>query len=593
MSDINQSSLTKPSSVNYIRLLSYLKPYWLIFTIGLIAAIPAGAMDGAIAWLAGQGLQKIFIDGRQQYLVYVPLVVLAIGLMQGVFRFTETYFIRLVGALSVRDLRNELFEHIEKQPLLYFLNQSSGIFVSRMINDINIIENANARTFQSVISRVVTLISLSVVIMIQSFKLSVIALSILSFIIFPVIYLGRKIRRASRKGQEAIGDLVMVLSESIQGARIIQSYNLNKYQVNRFFATNESYLHNMKKTIFAEAILSPILTMIGALGIACVLWMAGYEVVHKQITLGAVTSFVISLVLLYSPLKTVGRINAIIQPALSAAGRIFELLDVKSNLVEKKDAIALANIPHEIKFDSVYFSYPESKTPVLKDINLLIKPGQMVALVGRSGSGKSTLASLIPRFFDTSLGRILIDNTDIKDIQIHSLRSQIAIVSQDNFLFNTTIEENIKMGNTNASFAEIEAASRQAFCAEFIENLPHKYKTIIGERGVNLSGGQQQRIAIARAFLKNAPILILDEATSSLDTESETMVKNAIDKLMHGRTVIVIAHRLSTVSKADKIVVLDHGSIVESGSHENLLKTGGIYSGLIKAQFNDDNDNVR
>ena len=581
------TELAKPNSINYLRLLSYLKPYWLIFTIGLIAAIPAGAMDGAIAYLAGQGLQKIFIDGHESYLIYVPLVVLAIGLTQGVFRFTETYCIRLVGALSVRDLRNQLFEHIEQQPLLYFQNQSSGVFVSRMINDINIIENANARTFQSVISRVVTLISLSAVIIFQSLSLSIIALSILSLIIFPVIYLGRKIRRASKKGQEAITDLVMVLSESIQGARIIQSYNLNKYQINRFFDTNQNYLYNMKKTIFAEAILSPILAMIGACGIACVMWMAGYEVVHKQMTLGAVTSFIISLILLYSPIKTIGRINAIIQPALAASTRVFELLDVKSNLTESANALALANTPHEIVFKNVYFSYPSNNIPVLKDLNLTIKPGQLLALVGRSGSGKSTFASLIPRFYDTSLGDIYIDQINIKELKFQSLRNQIAIVSQDNFLFNTTIEENIKMGNTNASFAEIEAAAKQAFCYDFICSFPDKFKTAIGERGVNLSGGQQQRLAIARAFLKNAPILILDEATSSLDTESEAMVQQAIDKLMHGRTVIVIAHRLSTVAKADVILVLDHGSIVETGNHESLLAKSGIYASLVKAQFNE------
>jgi subfamily B ATP-binding cassette protein MsbA len=397
--------------------------------------------------------------------------------------------------------------------------------------------------------------------------------------------MGRKIRKSSRGGQEAIGDLVSVLSESIQGAKIVQSFNLENYQIDRFTATNNNFFYNMVKAIKAEAVLSPILAMIGASGIACVIWVAGSMIVHKEMSIGSLTSFVISLLLLYSPIKNIGRINGIVQPAMAAASRIFEVLDHQPDLANCEKPIPLKPGAHRIKFDGVFFHYPGHDNMVLRDINVDIAPGKMVALVGLSGSGKSTMANLVPRFYDITAGNIYIDGIPIKEIELASLRSEIAVVTQDNFLFNTTVAENIRMGKPGAGEEAMIKAAQAAYCHDFIMELPDKYNTMIGERGVRLSGGQQQRLAIARAFLKDAPVLILDEATSSLDNESEAMVQRALNNLMDGRTTIVIAHRLSTVRHADLILVLDQGQILETGTHDTLLDRNATYARLIKAQF--------
>ena len=569
----------------YWRLLSYIRPYWPQFLAGMLAAIPYGAMDGAIAFLAGQGLERIFIQGNQKLIYWVPVAVLVIASSQGLFRFFETYCIRYVGGSAIRDLRNQIFEHLERQPLLYFQGQSSGILIGRMINDVGIIEGAISQTFQSLVSRAVTVLALAFVLLYQSVHLTIIALSILSLIVLPVSIFGRKIRKSARGGQEAIGDLVSVLSESIQGAKIVQAFNLESYQIDRFRLTNNNFFNNTIKAVRAEAMLSPILATIGASGIAVVMWVAGYQVLHHQMTLGSLTSFVIALLLLYSPVKNIGRINGVVQPALAAAGRVFELLDLKTNVNELSNPIVLAPGSHHLKFVDVSFHYPGHASLVLQHINLDVPPGRLIALVGLSGSGKSTLANLVPRFFDPTDGAILIDEVPATSYTLESLRSQIGLVTQDNFLFNMTVEENIRLGKLDATKDELEAAAKAAFCHEFILNLSDGYQTMIGERGVRLSGGQQQRIAIARAILKDAPILILDEATSSLDNESEAMVQAALDNLMKGRTVIVIAHRLSTVRHADEILVLEAGKIVESGTHNALVKADTAYSRLIQAQF--------
>lgn len=574
----------------YLRLLNYIKPYKWQFICGVMAAIPSGSMDGIIAWLAGQGLQKILVDGHEKLIYWVPIAVLIVAAAQGLFRFLEAFTIRFVGAAAIRDLRNQLFCHLETQPLLYFHGQSSGIMIGRLTNDVAIIENAISQSFQSLISRTTTLISLVVVLLLQSWKLSLIAVSILSCIVLPVSILSRRIRKSSRASQENIGDLVSVVSESIQGAKIVQSFNLESYQISRFMSVNGQFFENAMKAVRAEAMMSPILAMIGAAGIAAVMWVAGWQVVHKQMTIGSLTSFIIALLLLYSPIKNLGRINGIIQPALAAASRVFEILDRKPEITDAPDAIELEPGRHRIRFEEVFFQYPtpegeRQSQMVLHDVSLEIQPGKMVALVGLSGSGKTTLANLVPRFFDTTAGTVFIDDRPVQHYTLASLRNEISVVTQDNFLFNASVAENIRLGKLDATEEELLAAAKAAYCHDFIMELPSGYATRIGERGLRLSGGQQQRLAIARAILKNAPILILDEATSALDNESEKMVQAALNNLMRGRTVIVIAHRLTTIRHADVIVVMEAGRILETGNHESLAKSGGTYSRLLAAQF--------
>jgi subfamily B ATP-binding cassette protein MsbA len=348
---------------------------------------------------------------------------------------------------------------------------------------------------------------------------------------------------------------------------------------------NESFKGNTMQAVRAEAMLSPILAMIGACGIAAVMWIAGWQVVHHHMSVGSLTSFIIALLLLYSPIKNIGRINGVLQPALAAAARVFEVLDLESNLRDLPNADVLAPGGHSIKFDNVSYRYPNHPNLVLDGISIEIPVGKMVALVGLSGSGKSTLANLVPRFFDPTSGSITIDDKPLQSYTLKSLRSQIALVTQDNFLFNTSVEENIRLGKLDATTDQIREAAKAAYSHEFIQQLPDGYSTVIGERGTRLSGGQQQRIAIARAILKDAPILILDEATSSLDNESEAAVQAALNNLMKNRTVIVIAHRLSTIKHADEILVLESGHIVESGTHDQLLQNETSYARLVNAQF--------
>ncbi len=569
----------------YSRLASYMRPYRFYFAAGILAAVGSGFLEGLSAWLAGQGVQKILVDRQGRLIFLIPLFLLTLAILHGILRFIELYYVRLAGQSAVRDLRNDLFYKIEQQSITFFEEHSSGSLIARVFNDAGSTCYALSQAIQLIVSRVSTVIALVVVLLMQNLFLSLVALFFLSTLIFPARLLNKRIREATARAQEAIGKLIAIVVENVQGIKIIQTYRIEKYQNDYFASFNSEYLKQTMDATATEAFSSPALTIISAAVISFVIMLAANSVINNQMTLGAFTSFTIALLLLYIPLRQVGTMSGGIQPAMVSAQRIFEVLDVEPTVKDQPGATDLAYGPHTVTFDKVSFKYPTQTEYALTEVSFVLEPDQIVALVGFSGAGKSTIANLLPRFYAATAGVVLIDGKALDSFTLSSLRDQMAIVGQDSSLFDVTVRENIKFGRLTASEQEIEDAAKAAYVHDFIVSLPQGYQTVVGERGVKLSGGQQQRIAIARAFLKNAPILILDEATSSLDNEAEAIIQKALYKLMKGRTTLVIAHRLSTVVTASKILVLDRGKIAETGTHQSLSQVSNAYGRLVKEHF--------
>jgi subfamily B ATP-binding cassette protein MsbA len=491
-----------------------------------------------------------------------------------------------IGLRIVTDLRNKLYEQIQKQSLSFFAEHPTGLLMSRITNDVQSVQTASAEAITALVKDSFMLISLVGVIFYTDWKLALIAIVVFPLTIYPIAMFGRKMRKVTTSTQITMGTLNSLLQETISGTRIVKAFGMEKYESKRFAAENERLFKYNMKAVSVNAISSPLMDFLGGLGIAAVIFYGGYNVVQGHSTPGTFFSFIAALLMLYEPVKRLTNINNTINQGIAGADRIFSIIDLTPDIEDKPGAINLPPINRGIDIENVTFCY--EKIPVLKNINLSIKSGEVIAFVGMSGGGKTSLVNLIPRFYDVSEGRILIDGHDIMDVSLQSLRKQIAIVTQQTILFNDTVRNNIAYGDIERTEDDIINAAKAANAHDFIMRLPKGYDANIGELGTKLSGGEKQRLSIARALLKNAPILILDEATSSLDTEAEIEVQDALDNLMKGRTTLVIAHRLSTIRNADRIVTLVNGEIIEEGDHETLLKKKGEYFRLYNLQFKDE-----
>jgi subfamily B ATP-binding cassette protein MsbA len=526
---------------------------------------------------------------RWKLLNLLIVLTVVISLVRLIFEFCQSYYMNKVSQKVIRDLRNIVYEKIVGLPLSFFGKSQAGMLVSRITHDTGVVRDAISEgltdfLFQpiQIIVNLIALLAVKYVFGIP-WSLVLVIFVLLPLVIYPVLRVGRRLKKISRSSQEQVAQINSTLFESISGIRIVQGFSMEDYERDRFRKQNQVLYKTMMLSISRMIIVSPLTEFIGFLCLGVVLWLGGKEVIVNQMSPGAFIAFLVALFSLLRPFKRLSRVHGINQQALAAAERIFEILDMPNEIAEKPGAKSLLPIQHEIHFDDVSFGYGDKM--VLSGINFKVKTGDIVAIVGASGVGKTTLVNLLPRFYDPLSGHVRVDGIDIRDVNFKSLRGQIGIVTQDTILFNDTVSANIAYGLSQTSQSDIEKAARVANAHDFISRLPMKYQTAIGDRGMKLSGGERQRLSIARAVLKNPPILILDEATSALDTESEILVQEAIHNLMKGRTVLVIAHRLSTVKDATRILVLDGGHVAETGNHDQLVNQDGIYRRLYDLQF--------
>jgi subfamily B ATP-binding cassette protein MsbA len=541
-------------------------------------------VESSIPFLAKFVFDHVFTSQSMNALPFAVAGVLIVALLRGGLDFGSKYLTDWIGQRVVTDLRNEITSHMQTLDLAYFNRRRAGQIVSRVTSDVALVRSTVTDAITSIFQDVGRLVGLIVVAVYMDWFLAVLAVCLFPVAALPLRYFSKQLRLTSRRMQESVGYLNALLHENIQGNRVVKAFGQEGYEQQRFENQNEHLLGLYMRASVLRSM--PVTEVLAGIAVAAIIWYGGASVASGTRTAGGFVAFVVTLFLLYEPFKRLVRTNYTIQQGLAGAERVFELLDTRSQVVDRAGARRLGGVRHAIEFHDVSFAYDPGE-PVLHHINLRIPVGQVVALVGMSGGGKSTLADLIPRFYDVTGGRITIDGVDVRDLTVKSLREHIAVVTQFTFLFNDTIRNNIAYGDQSRSMDEIEAAARAANAHEFIVELARGYDTSIGDLGVRLSGGQRQRLAIARALLKNAPILILDEATSALDTESEGLVQEALERLMANRTTLVVAHRLSTIRRADRIVVLVRGEIVESGTHEELLARGAEYRKLYELQFRD------
>ena len=568
------------------RILSYVRPYagWLLASVVLMAL--AGGAQGLIAYLIKPIFDQVLNpQGTDSVVSGVMLVVVAAFLLRGVADYFGNYLVNRAGLSAVTDLRQAVFERVLRQDAQFFETTSTGRLMSSIMNDIDKIQVATSHILADWLRQTFVAVSLLFVIFQTSWKLALFSVTVIPIVMLPTAQLGRRIRRSTRKAQDDTAEVNQILQETLSGHQVVKSFGSEVMESARFREAGRRLRRSNLKYVMQQAIASPLIEFMGALTIVGLLIYARSEIRTGVMTTGEFTSFVVTLLLLYEPMKRLVGIHNIFQQALGASQKVFEYLDRPATV--EPGRVEVTRFTREIAIEHLTFRYPTSEGPVLTDLSLRVGAGEIVALVGPSGAGKSTLASLLPRFYDPEAGGISIDGVNVRELTLESLRKLIGTVAQDTFLFNDTVENNLRYGRPEASEEDVREAARNALALEFIEQLPQGFETMIGERGTRLSGGQRQRISIARALLKNAPILVLDEATSHLDTESEVLVQGALGNLMQGRTVIVIAHRLSTVRRADRIVVLEKGRIVETGRHEELVGAGGMYQRLYELQFSE------
>ncbi len=571
--------------VNYKRMWPFIKPYWFRACLGVALAVPVGALDSVVALFLKPYTDDVLVGKNATFAAYIPLMIISFVLVQSILNYTVKYMTTWVGNKITLDVRKKLFAKLLSMDTAYFDVHDSGHVMMRYNSDADTACNGLINNLRLVISKVFSSLSLVCVLFYNSWQLTVIAVGAVLVAFVPIYIVRRKMEELVR-GTVQVGSVAMkAYNEAFNGNRTIAAYNLQQDERTLFERLMERVFALNMGIVKHTGWLSPLMHFIISLGLAFVIWQSSSLIVKGVITSGNFTSFVAALLLLYTPLKTVGDDYVDIKKALLAIDRIFEIFAIEPKITDPAGAHDLQGVKKEIKFENVSFSYKEG-VPVLKNINLTVPVGTTLALVGNSGGGKSTVVNLLPRFYDVQQGRVSFDGQDVRDLTLSSLRDQIAVVFQDNFLFSGTIRENILIGRKDATEADLQEAVKNAHLEDFIASLEKGLDTELGERGLTLSGGQRQRVAIARAFIRNAPVVVLDEATSALDNKSEAIVQKALDNLMKNRTVFVIAHRLSTVIQADKIVVLNGGEIVEQGTHEELLKLeNGAYRALYNAQF--------
>lgn len=589
---------------NYFRLFKFVKPHAGLFATAVVFMVLAALLDGVslgmimpLADIVFTGKKIVlpvnvpYVEGlvaamndipplRMLYLLSVGVVLLYI--LKGFVGFMQAYLMTDIAQLTVRDIRSRLYKKIQTFSLDYFTHMRGGELMSRITNDVNSIGNAVSYASTDLFYQSFQVIVFAVLIIVIHPKLAALSLVILICVSFPIVKVGRVLKKISRLSQEKMADINSILYESILGARVVKAFNMEDAQIKKFDEVNHSYYKLSMKTTKRTQLLSPFTELIGIIAGVLVLFIEGRDVIAGKLSFGAMGVSLAALMSMIRPFKKLSQVNSIFQQALAGGDRIYSVLDMQPKVREKEGASVLREFRETITFEHVDFYY--GQVHILKDIDLTVKYGEIVAIVGPSGAGKSTLVDLIPRFCDPKNGRVAIDGKDLREVSFKSLRDLIAIVTQETILFNDTVAGNISFGMPQATRADIEAAARQAYVHDVIMRLPHGYDTFIGERGIKLSGGERQRLAIARALLKNAPILILDEATSQLDTQSELLVQEALQMLMKGRTVFMIAHRLSTIRHANRILVMAEGRIVEQGTHEDLLAQNGLYKQLCMNQ---------
>jgi ATP-binding cassette, subfamily B, bacterial MsbA len=597
----------------YVRLLTYLKPYkWklivailsmVIFTVlqsvSIMSLIPAVdivfngkklAIPSTVHFPAREHVDRFiaYLNSVRRYpnmLNMIIVFILICSFIKGIAEYLHEVMLEYVGQGVCKDLRNHLYRHIQCLSMDYFDRKRTGELVSRINYDVSFVLEALSGRFAKTLMNCIQLPAYAAIALCIEWKLALITMIIFPVILAPIGIVGRKVRRLTKRAQEKVADISSILFETISGIQVVKAFCMEHYEGRRFKRENRTLFRVMVAAAKKSAILSPLTEWGAMLAISFLAYYGARLVIKEELTTGYFVVFIAAMASMVKPLKDIGKLNVGFQKAMSAADRIFQLLDTRSTLIERTDASALSRVQHEIVFDHVSFEYSEAEGGVLRDIDLRVRVGEIIAIVGPSGAGKTSLVSLIPRFYDPTGGRILIDGIDIRDVTLPSLRGQLGIVTQETILFNDTVRNNITYGQQDASFEKIVEAAKMANAHDFIAPLQNGYETEIGEKGEMLSGGERQRLAIARAILKNPAILILDEATSALDTESERLVQDAIDTLMRGRTVFVIAHRLSTITHADRIIVLEDGRIAQVGRHEDLLAREGIYKKLYEMQF--------
>ena len=571
----------------FIRLVRYLKPYRVRLGAAFVCSAMVAAFSGAYAWLVKPVLDEIFINKNEALLLVLPLALFAVAVLKSAFSYGQNYLMNYVGNQVITDIRQELFGRMVRLPVPYHDANTSGRLVSRVINDVTLMANAIAGVLKDIFQQGLTFLVMLGVIFYQNWKLGSMSVIVIPIAVLTMMRMGKRLHALGKSGQEQMGDMASTLQETLSGIRMVKAYARETAEAERFRESNRAFLSTTMKAIQVSSLGSSHIEVIGVVGVAVIIWYGGFLVINGDMTPGAFFSFLAAMFMVFAPLRRLSGSNNTIQQALAAAERVFNVIDLETEQEADEGQLVMPPIMRSVTYRDVTFLYEGQTVPALSDVDLVIPAGQMVALVGSSGSGKTTLANLLPRFYIPTAGTVLIDGVDIQSFTLSSLRAHIGIVSQEVILFDDTVFNNIAFGRQGAVEADVVQAAKLAYAHDFIERLPQGYATMVGEKGIKLSGGERQRLAIARAILRDPPLLILDEATSALDTESERVVQMALTNLMAHRTTLVIAHRLSTVQRADRIVVMDRGTIVETGTHDELLLRGGQYKRLHALQFQD------